>query len=372
MNAYRVSGLIFANSHDSVMKRLTKERSMASVPFGGRYRVIDFALSNFVNAGITNIAVITKENYRSLMDHIGSGVYWDLDRKSGGIHIMPPFNIGGNRFYHGYIEALYGALDFLERCNSEYMVLSEAGIIANIDIAAAVDFHKNSKSDFTVIYKKSSAFENKNGAMSMVVDDCGKVVSASVPQQVKDGENVSVGIYIANRDVLISAVRTAYENGAQNFERDLLLSPGNEYKISAFWHKEFCAVLDRPKSYNKASMDLLKRQVRDQLFTRERPIFTKTRDDMPTRYGINAKVNNCFIADGCVIEGTVENSIIFRGVTVGRGAKVSNCIIMQGGSVGENAEITNVIADKNATIGSKMTAKGTEDKFFFIEKGQKI
>lgn len=372
MRPSAVSGIIFANSRDEALGRMTELRSMASLPFGGRYRIIDFCLSNLVNAGITNVGVITKANYRSLMDHIGSGAFWDLDRKRGGVHLLPPFNISGARRYHGYIEALYGAMDFLNRCNSEYIVICEGCVVANVDIATAVDFHIEKNADITVVYRSGVEVKNAKNMMTMTIDSSDRLVSVKLPESISADDLSSLGVLILKRDLLIELVNNAYENGGRNIDVDIIADRINDLKIFGFKHNGFSAVMTDIKSYTKANMSLLEAETRADLFNPNRRIMTKNRDDMPTRYGTKAKTGNSFIADGCVIDGEVENSILFRGVTVKKGASVKNSIVMQDCVIGENAIINDVILDKKVTVSSNNIIKGTKEQAVYIEKNQKI
>ena len=367
-----VSGIIFANSRDEAMGRMTAVRSMASLPFGGRYRLIDFCLSNLVNAGITNIGVITKSNYRSLMDHIGSGAFWDLDRKRGGIHILPPFNISGARRYHGYIEALYGAMDFLNRCNSEYIVLCDGCVAANVDINGALDFHIKKNADITVVYRSGVDIENVNNMMTLKTDNKDRLVSVAFPSTVTEDDMSSLGVLIFKRTLLIELVNNAYENGGRNIDVDIIADRINDLNIYGFKHNGYSAVMTDINAYTKANMKLLDCDVRRDLFNPERRIMTKNRDDMPTRYGTKANVNNSFIADGCVIDGTVKNSIISRGVKVKKGAVVENAIIMQDCIISENSIVSNVILDKSVFVGSNTVLKGNSSNLVYIEKNQKL
>ena len=372
MRASAVSGIVFANSRDEAMGRMTNLRSMASLPFGGRYRLIDFCLSNLVNAGITNIGVITKANYRSLMDHIGSGAFWDLDRKHGGLHLLPPFNISGARRYHGYIEALYGAKDFLNRCNSEYIVLCDGCVAANVDIASAMNFHISKNADITVVYRTGTEVEKVENMMTMKIDSSDRLVSVDFPDSISKDDLSSIGILIFSRDLLIELVNNAYENGGRNIDVDIIADRINDLNICGFKHNGFSAIMTDIKTYTDANMQLLNKDVRADLFNPERRIMTKNRDDMPTRYGTKSDVKNCFIADGCVIDGTVSGSVLSRGVTIKRGAIVENCILMQDCVVGENAILQNVICDKSVTVGSNTVLKGTCEQVLYIEKNQKF
>ena len=370
MRASAVAGIVFANINDNLMRKLTSKRSLASVPFGARYRVIDFALSNLVNAGVSSVGIITKENYRSLMDHVGSGVYWDLDRKNGGLYLLPPYLTSGIKRYNGTVDALYGAMDYIERCNADYIVLCRADSIANIDIGAAVKAHADKNADVTLVYHRGKPPLNNTETAYPVFGKNGRITAMNY--EARDGKETDYGIGVAviSRELLIKTVTDGFMDGAVSFMKDIIAENTGKLKIYGFEHKEYAAVFDGINSYYDASMDLLKGDVRRQLFSPDRPVFTKTRDDMPTRYGTKSSVQNCLIADGCVVNGTVKNSILFRGVTVEKGAVVENCILMQETKVGENTGLCNVIADKNAVISGGMVLKGAPGKSFFIKKNQ--
>lgn len=372
MTPSAVSGIIFANSRDEAIGRMTAVRSMASLPFGGRYRIVDFCLSNLVNAGITNVGVITKANYRSLMDHIGSGAFWDLDRKRGGVRLLPPFNISGARRYHGYVEALYGAMDFLNRCNSKYIVLCDGCVVANVDIAAAVNYHINKNADITVVYRSGSAIKNVKNMMTMKLDSSDRVFSVDFPSNIAADDFSSLGILIFGRELLIELVNNAYENGGRNIDVDIIADRLSDLKIYGYKHTGFSAIMTDINAYVDANMSLLNKDVRSDLFNPQRRIMTKNRDDMPTRYGTRSDVSNSFIADGCVIDGTVRNSIVFRGVKISRGALVENSIVMQDCIIGENAVVQNAICDKSTIVSNNTMLKGTSEKSIYIEKNQRF
>ena len=365
MSMSKVAGLIFTNVQDELMPQLTAHRSMASVPFGGRYRLIDFPLSNLVNAGVTNVGLVMRDKYRSLLDHLGSGIYWDLDRKNGGLHLMPPFNTRSAKRYTSNVEALYGAMDFVKRCHADYIIGYNANSVANVDISALIKAHKKNKADITVVYTNGIRPDNHVDAVELFIDDAGLITGHN--GGVSEGEvNYSLGIMICNRELLVNIVDEAY-NDDLPFEEIV-----RGKKVYGFLHEGFSALLDSENAYYDANMKLLDTSVRHDLFNKERPILTKTRDDMPTRYGTKAVVENCFIADGCIIEGTVKNSVLFRGVKVEKGAVVENSILMQGATVGADVQLDRVISDKNAVIGDGMIIKGTNKKTFLIKKNQSL
>ncbi len=365
MRTSAIAGIVFTNVHDELMGELTAVRSMASVPFGARYRLVDFPLSNLVNAGVNNVGLVIKEKYRSLMDHVGSGIYWDLDRKNGGLHLMPPYNTRSARRYSSYIEALYGAIDFVERCNAEYIVTYNAGVIANIDLPGAVDAHIRNEADITVICRKQPPLSELTVGLSL--DASGRVTEAFT-----NGDISNLGIMIFKREVLLKLVRQAYQNDCTDIGANDVTEIIRKMRVFGFMHNGYAAIMQGKASYYEANMDLLKPEVRHDLFCKDRPILTKTRDDMPTRYGTSSTVENAFIADGCVIEGTVRNSILFRGVKVEKGAVVENAILMQGTVVGKEAVVNRVITDKSAVIGDGMTLKGTLEKVLMLGKKQTL
>ncbi len=370
MRTSAVAGIVFANAGDSLLKKLTSKRSVASVPFGARYRLIDFSLSNLVNAGITSVGIITKENYRSLMDHVGNGIHWELDRKNGGLYLLPPYLTSGVKRYDGTVDALYGARDFIKRCNSDYFVICHANVLANIDISGAVEQHVAKGADVTIIYKKGAVGTENTDNLALTVDADEKVTDLSFHIPAGTDTAYGLGVTIIGKELLLDLIEKAYEDDLLSFSIDVLAKKVNQLNIYGYEHNEYVAFLKSTDSYYKASMDLLDTSVRRQLFNPKRPIYTKTRDDMPTKYGTKADVKNCLIADGCIINGTVKNSILFRGVKVEKGAVVENCILMQETSVGEGAELDNVIADKNAAVGEDMVLKGTSQKHFFIQKNE--
>ncbi len=370
MRTSAVAGIVFANVNDGLVKKLTTKRSMGSVPFGGRYRLIDFTLSNLVNAGIYDVGVITKENYRSLMDHVGSGIYWDLDRKNGGLRLLTPYSTSGTRRYNGTVDALKGASNYLNHCKADYIVICNADVIANVDIASALRAHVANEADITVVYHKGEVPRNSGETMILKLDKNERITSVSFDEEGGSTAAYGIGVTIIARELLQKLASNAAEDDLISFNADVIAKKLKSLKVMGFEHSEYVSVLCGTNTYYSSSMDLLKGEVRSQLFNRERPILTKVRDDMPTRYGTKSQVNNCIIADGCVIDGTVKNSVLFRGVKVEKGAVVENCILMQETSVGADAQLNNVISDKNGVIGEKMVLKGTPQKHFFVKKNQ--
>lgn len=371
MRTNNILGLVYASVHEDLLSPLTEIRSMASVPFGGRYRMIDFTLSNLVNAGIGKVGVITKHNYQSLMDHVQNGKAWDLDRKNGGLVLLPPYLRSSEGVYKGHIDALYNVLSFLKYANEEYVVLCDSDVICNVDIADMLEKHLETKADFTVAYTHGNLPENHEDIMVFDFEKSGKVSKIKFP---KHGENVdySLDIIITGREFLINLIEKYYGRGKTSISRHLLAPNTEKFNIYGYKANGFAVVMDSVKSYFDASMLMLDGKKRNELFLKERPVYTKTHDRMPTRYGVDSVVENSLVADGCVIEGTVENCILFRGVRIDAGAVVKNSIIMQNSSVEKGAELNYVIVDKDATVteGVKLCVK--KGGCQIIKKGETV
>lgn len=364
-------GIIFANMHDATGGEISKFRSMASIPFGGRYRFIDFPLSCMTACGIQEIVVVTKSNYRSLMDHVGSGRPWDLSRKKQGLIIAPPFAAEGE-IYHGKVEALHNAFTYVERSKATHIVLADCNWIYNLDIDALFDRHTESGADITMVCCEHELNADIAKNAVTVTLDGDRVVDMQVnpPLQENKKRLVCTNTFVANRDKLTALVKDAMSRNHYNFERDVLLENIDKLDIRCYVHSDYSALIYNIKSYYRANMDLLKESTMDSLFNSERQIRTKVRDEAPVRYGLDSHIKRSVVADGCVIDGDVENCILFRGVHIGKNAVVKNSIIMQGSIIEDGVELDYVIADKNVRICQELAIRGVESYPLYIEKGR--
>ena len=371
------AGLIFSNIHDECLPELTRLRTMASVPFGGRYRLIDFPLSNMVNSGISKIGIITHYNYQSLLDHIGTGKDWDLARRSGGIKILPPFITAydakaTSSLYSTRLEALLGVTNFISRCNEDVIVLSDCDTICNIDLTGVLAQHEETGADITVVTKRVDGGNFSADRHSvMVLDDEGRILDCSEYSPNLEGSfDVSTNIMVINRSYLITALNDAAAHGYTSFFRDIIARNVSRANFRAYRYAGYYSLINNLPGYFETSMKLLDAEVRGELFEiSDRPVFTKVRNSAPTSYAEGAKVSNSIVADGCVIEGEVENCVIFRGVKVGKGTVVRNSILLQDTYVGENVNLNCVITDKNAVIRDGRNLSGHESMPFYIGKG---
>ena len=375
------AGLIFSNIHDLSLPELTSRRTLASVPYGCRYRLIDFPLSNMVNSGISKIGLVTHDNYQSLLDHIGTGKDWDLARRSGGIKILPPFitafdNSGARRFDASRLDSLIGVKDFFERCSEDVIVLSDCDIICNIDLSEVLTQHEKSGAEITIVTcDDSNMLEKKRTeeTYSVQSDDKGIVTDISVYDPELSTGVISTNIIVINRIYLLSAIHEAASRGYNNLYTDIILKKCKLGGVYSYHYEHAALKISSLESYFKASMMLLDAEIRDDLINvQDRPIYTKLRNTAPTLYRPGSSVKNSYIADGCEIEGVVENSIIFRGVRIGKGCVVKNSVIMQGTYLGENVNLNCVVADKDVVVKDGRNLSGHTTMPFFISKGRVV
>lgn len=368
-----VLGLVFANMHDMTVGDLTKNRTMGSILFGGRYRLIDFTLSNMVNSGITNVGVVTKSNYQSLLDHLGSGREWDLSRKKGGLFILPPFGNVGSKLYRGRIEALAGAMGFIKSAMADYVVLADCNIVTNMDFKPIIAQHVESGADITVV-AHTGVYDNSEIKESTVlsVDENNRVRSVLIQPDIAGSCTESLDMFVMSKQFLIDIVQDAMARGNVSFETDVLQAKCGELNIMAYEYDGYFSRICSIASYLKANQELLDPEKARALFLPKRAIYTKVRDNAPAKYDLDSKVTNSLVADGCIIEGEVENSILFRGVKVAKGAKVKNCILMQGTVVGAKSDINYLITDKNVNIGDNHILNGAESYPMYVGKGASV
>ncbi|MCH5152402.1 MAG: glucose-1-phosphate adenylyltransferase subunit GlgD [Clostridiales bacterium] len=362
-------GIIFSNIQEKNVPELSKRRTMASIPFAGRYRLIDFGLSNMVNAGITAVGIVTKNNYQSLIDHLGSGKDWDLARKGGGIILLPPYSSEMEAPYTTRLEALMGVSGFLSSRREEYVVIYDCDGVARIDLADMLRFHEENNADVTMAYSEQNTIES-HYFMTIEPDQTGRVKRVNITPRV-DGKtkfNLYINVMIIKREYLLDILQAAVQRGQTSFGRDILAKNVDDMRIFGYKFDGYYAGIDSLQGYFKHSMEQLDKKVRDELYG-ARDIYTKVGDTAPTKYLEGAVVKNSLIADGCTIEGTVENSILFRGVKVGKGTVIKNSVIMQKTVIGSNVKLDSVITDKNVVIRDRRNLSGCAELPYFVAKG---
>ncbi len=366
-------GIIFSNIHDNDIPELTQSRTLGSIPFCGRYRLVDFALSNMVNSDITKVGVITKSNYQSLMDHIGSGKDWDLARRHGGLRMLPPFGVQENTsLYNTRLEALKNIIGFIEKSTEEYVVMTDCDLVCNIDFEEIVRLHIRRNADITLVYNEADAKEmTASNNIILKTDESERVTDITFNPRVQGKINLFANIFVLKRNLLYNLVKDAISHNKHHFAADVIAKNVENLKIYGHCHQGYLAKITSLQSYYDKSMELLDTDKMWEVFHNNN-VYTKVRDSAPTKYGAGAVVKNSLIADGCIIEGEVENSILFRGVKVARGAKVSNSILMQDTIISEKAYINCIITDKNVVVTDGRHLSGCEVNPFYIRKSSKL
>lgn len=368
-----ILGLIIAFDTDNDLRELTDHRTVAAVPFGGRYRIVDFMLSNMVNAGIYRIGLLMKDKYQSLIDHVGNGKDWDLSRKNAGITLLPPYSYSKKASplvtgeYRGKIDALAGAIDYLQKNRADYVVLADGDLIANIDISEVVQAHENGGNDITMVVTKKSA--DNPFTTYCELNRKREIVDIRVGDN-NDGKckYSALGVYVMSRQYLIHLIADCVTHNCIHFERELLTRALNDSNIGAYVFNEYNTKVFDAKDYFQANMDILDKDCRDELFLRTRPIFTRIYDEAPAYYGDQAEVCDSLVADGCHIEGKVTNSVLFRDVLVEKDAEIKNSIIMENGRVLSGASLAHIVLDRGVTIREGRTMMGHENYPVVIAK----
>lgn len=367
-------GIINLNESEECLGELSRSRPVAVVPFAGRYRLIDFVLSNMVNSGINNVGIFVQHKYRSLMDHIRSGKEWDLARKRDGLFILPPaYTKTPMQMHRGDVENFYSNLDYLSKSRQKYVVIAGPDIISNLDYREAFDFHKRSGADITVLYTKANCSTHDCMRATVVeMEDNERVIDMTEYHGTGEIQNISMKTFIMERNIFIELVKDCIARGDYDFIKHCIVKNISQYKIFGYHHQGYVARISSLQSYFKHSMELLNPQIWKELFFKSGLIYTKVKDEPPAKYMIEADVSNALVATGCYIEGRVENSILFRGVKVHKGAYIKNSIIMQNGEIGPGVVLENVICDKDVYITANKQLKGECNYPLIIKKGQVI
>ncbi len=363
-------GVIFSSINDDHVPELTKVRSKASIPYGGRYRLVDFALSNMVNSGITTVGMITNSNYQSLMDHLGSGKEWDLARKEGGLILLTPYSDESEVLYKNRLEALKGSMAFLKKCKEDYVVIADSDAVYKLDYSKVIEQHSATNADFTLVYHEHESLD-KREYMQLDTEADGSVRSIDINVKGSGVQKYYINVFVARTSFLLSALQTAISRGYTSFSKDLIIPSVKAGRVYGYKLDGYYSSIDSLAAYFKSNMDLLDKGVRQEIFG-DRDVYTKVNDAPPAKFTDTAKVSNSLIHDGCLIEGTVENCILFRNVKVGKGSVLKNCIIMSENAIGENCKLSYVVSDKDSTIGNGRTLAGCEQQPYFVNKGSKI
>lgn len=346
-------GIILTGGGKHELQELSAIRSSSAIPVAGKYRAIDFTLSNMVNSGIKNVGVITQYSSRSLLDHLGSGKEWDLDRKKDGLFIFSP-SLGSENsgWYKGSADSIYHNLSYLLRSDEEYVLIAQGYSVYKMDFTELLEAHIRQAADITIVYRKMDDYpvEELHQMGVIKLDGNGRVIDFMEKPLDPKTNIASLGIYILKRALLISLLQESAAHGAYDFVIDILIKKLDILKIYGFEFAGYWRNLGSVQLYYRCNMEMLNPDIMYDLFIKGGKIYTKVKDESPAKYNDEADVTNSVVADGCFIEGKVVNSVLFRGVTIERGAVVSDSILMQGTKIQGNAMLKYVITDKNVVI----------------------
>ena len=367
-----VMGIIFTN--DATMGELTNKRTIASIPFGGRYRQVDFALSNLACAGVRHIGLIARQNYQSLLNHIGDGEEWGLELEEGGLEFLTPYAQTAAGSYRGKLESLANAMDFLEYGDEdELVVLIDSAVLSNLDLRAVIDAHVASGKDITVVTKNGICNGEKQIDLAIKMAD-GEIKDMAVNYVAGPEYSASMDIFVMAKKFLVASVKFLVARDKFHMDRDLVMGGWNRGQVSVNTYAfEGTAMFNESiEEYFANSMSLINKEVRADLFGGAHPVYTKVRDRVPTYYGAESEVEDSLVADGCMIDGEVEDSILFREVSVAKDAEVESCIIFNEAVIGEGAELKYAILDKNVTVTPGAKLIGTKKNPIIVKRGETV
>ena len=366
----KMLGLIFADAHDADVSELTLKRTFAAIPFGARYRVVDFFISNMTNSGVRNIGVVATTKYESLMGHVRYGGEWDLHRRKSGLTVLPPFSFAnGEVRYENVLEALQANISYIANSNEPYVLFTCCNAIGNIDYSAMLEQHIASGARFTCLCTKNP--QNKEPGVPATVYKVasnGIIEDIVIKDSASEGEYVATNTYIMTRSDLLELLSESIDQKKTSLRKDILTPALKDSKVMAYVTDEKLLFIDNTASYLKSNLDLLDADTRNELFRQElRPIITRAGNSSPAFYSESSNASNSLIAAGSVIEGTVKNSVIFRGVRVKKGAVVENCVINQNCVIGEGAMLNYAVLDKDVVINDKRLLSGYITHPFFVK-----
>ncbi len=360
-------GIINLEEDEKDIRSLTGIRPIGTVPVAGRYRVIDFMLSNMVNAGITSISVFSNKFTRSLDDHLSSGKPWDLDRKNDGLFLFQHNLLGGNSGYD--LEQFENSINFLSRSDGENVILASSYMLCNMDLEQAVEHFEKTGADITVVYKKiNNADESFNGCDILKINEEGRVVKTVKNIGIETDADISMEIFVMKKSLLLEFMYEAAKKGIKNDFKRFVYNNVMRYNVTAFEFKGYVRCINSIKSYYETNMEMLDIATVGELFSKNNPVYTKTKDCPPTKYLEGSDVKHSLVAEGAVIKGKVKTCVISRNAVIEEGAELEGCIILQNVHIGKNARLKNVIVDKGVIVKDEMKAECPKDYPLVLEK----
>ncbi len=355
----RAVGIILAGGNSNRMGNLSSKRAIAAMPVAGSYRCIDFALSNMSNSHIQKVAVFTQYNSRSLNKHLNSSKWWDFGRKQGGLFVFTPTITPDNSFwYRGTADTMYQNLDFLKNSHEPYAVITSGDGVYKLDYNKVLEYHINKRADITVVSKLLKEGEDASRFGIINTDKDGRIIEFEEKPLMTSADTISIGIYVIRRRLLIELVEKSAEEDRYDFVKDILIRYKNLKRIYAYGMNTYWSSISTVDSYYKTNMDFLKKEVRDYFFKEYPDIYSKIDDLPPAKYNQGASVKNSIISSGCIVNGVIENSIVFKKVYIGNNSTIKNSIILNDVYIGDNTYIENCIVESGDTIRADTTYVG--------------
>ena len=371
----RAIGIVLAGGNSKRMRELSNKRAIAAMPIAGSYRSVDFALSNMSNSHIQSVAVLTQYNSRSLNEHLSSSKWWDFGRKQGGMYVFTPtITAESSDWYRGTADALYQNLDFLKKSHEPYVVIAGGDCVYKLDYGKVLEYHIEKKADITVVCKEMPPEEDVTRFGLVKLNDDGRITDFEEKPMLATSSMISCGIYVIRRRQLIELLeRCAAEDRYDDFVTDILVRYKNLKRIYAYKLGTYWSNIASVDSYYKTNMDFLKPDVRHYFFKEYPEIYSKVDDLPPAKYNPGANVKNSLVSSGCILNGTVENSVLFKKVYVGNNCIIRNSVILNDVYIGDNTVIENCIVESRDTIRANTTHIGTpEDVKIVIEKNERF
>lgn len=369
----RAVGLILAGGSSNRMKELSRKRAVCAMPVAGLYRSIDFALSAMTNSNIPTVAIFMQYNARSLQEHLSSSKWWNFGRKQGGMYLFTPMiTSSSGMWYRGTADAIAQNLDFLRKCHEPYVIIASGDCVYKIDFHDVLNYHIEKQADITVVCKDLATEDPAERFGTIRMDAEGRIEEFEEKPVVAESHTVSCGIYVLRRRLLIELIETAQEEERHDFTRDILVRYRHVKKIYGFKTKEYWSNIASVEDYYKTNMDFLKPEVQQYFFRDYPPIYTKVTDQPPAKYNTGVLVQNSLVSSGCIINGTVEDSLIFKESYIGNGCYIKNSIILNDVHIGDGCTIENCIVESHGTIKAGSVYKGEGAPRIVIEEGGRI
>lgn len=364
----RALGIILAGGKNERLKDLTQNRALAAMPIAGSYRAIDFALSNMTNSGVNKVAVVTQYNSRSLIEHLSSSKWWDFGRKHGGLFVFTPYITNENSlWYRGTADAIYQNLSYLKNSHEPYAIISQGDGVSKIDFNQVLQYHIAKRADITLVCSKVNHDSDMTRYGHVGVDEDNRIVDFEEKPIEPEGNLVSTGMYIIRRRLLIELIEAIAQEERYDFVNDIIIRYRKQKKIYAYMHEGYWRSIASLDSYFSTNMDFLQKEIRDDFFRGVPNIMSKVEDEPPAKFNYGSRISNSLCSSGCIVNGAVEDSMLFRKVFVGKNTQIRNSIVLNGTYIGDHCVIENAIIDSRCNVSDGTVIQGSPDKIKIIK-----